>query len=253
MDTMRSTRLTYAALVASAALALGACSASEPDASPTSEATSTDASPTDEPESSDPADAEATDTEPTDAETTEPSDSEPADGALAGAGDTACLEGSWLYSGEEFEKTFIEMMDQAGGPGIDGVSVEGDSVMTFQGGTLTQEYGPQEVTVDVGAGGMDMSMTMTMSGSTTADYAVADDIITISSIQTDDYQVKSTVLVDGEEMSGLEDLGLDDLMSDVGGSGEGTVRFGCVGDELTLVTIIPEMPDFSFGYTLTRE
>ena len=242
MGSMR-TRLTYSTLALGAVLALAGCSGSaEPDASPTSETTTTEPAPTTEPEADEP-EADEPESEP------EP---QPSGDELAGAGDTACLAGTWLYSGEEFERTFVEMMSQAGGAPIGDISVDGDSTMTFDGSTLTQAYGPQEVTVDVDAGGMDMSMIMTMSGRTTSSYSVEGDLITIDDIDTSDYEVTSRVLVDGEEMPGLEDLGLDDTMSDVG-TAEGTVRFGCVGDELTLVAVVPEMPDFSFGYTLTRQ
>ena len=256
MVAMRSSRLTYSTLALGAVLALGACSASDTDPEPT--ATDTAATVTAEP-TADAAEPDVSD-EPTDAEPdaepeteTETDTTEPSDGALAGGGDTACLNGSWLYSGEEFERTFVEMMGQAGGPEFGDISVTGNSVMTFDGSTLTQEYGPQEVTIDVDAGSMEMSMIMTMSGSTTGDYTVDGDIITVSSVDMEDYGITTKVLVDGAEMPGLEDLGLDDMLNDVGGTAEGTVRFGCVGDELTLVALVPEMPDFQFGYTLTRQ
>ena len=248
MDDMR-TRLTYSTVALGAVLALAGCSGStEPDASPTSETTTTEASPTTEPE---PTDAEPDAETETDTETTEP-DPPAGGGDLAGAGDTACLAGTWLYTGEEFERTFVEMMSQAGGPSMGDITVKGDSTMTFDGSTLTQEYTSQEVTIDVDTDAMDMSMVMTMTGKTTGSYTVEGDIITITDVDTSDYQVASKVLVDGAEMPGLEDLGLDDVMSDVG-TAEGTVQFGCVGDELTLMAIVPEMPDFSFGYTLTRQ
>lgn len=239
----------YPTIALGAVLALGACSgAAEPDASPAAQESTTAADPTTDSDTAEPA-------EPTETETAgeEPApDTETGDDAPVTGGDASCVEGTWLYPAAEFEKTFVEMMGQGGGAGMGDISVTGDSTMTFDGSTLTQAYGPQEVKIDVDSSGMDMTMTMKMAGKTTAAYTVDGDVITVTDVDTSDYSVSSQVLVDGEEMPGLEDLGLDELMGEVG-TAEGTVQFGCSGDTLTLTAIVPEMPDFSFSYNLTRQ
>jgi len=244
---MRSTRLSLTTVTVGAVLALAACSgSSEPGPEPTTDTNATSEEPSTRPEASDPASeaSEAPEEEP--AETDAPTDGQ----ALAGAGDTACLEGSWLYTGEEFARTFEEMMSQAGGPDIGDVSASGSSVMTYDGSTFTQVFGPQEMTISVDAGGMAMEMVMTMSGTSTGSYTVDGDLMTIDDVDTSGYTMTSKVLVDGKDLDGI-DLGLDDMIKDAGTT-RGTVRFGCVGDELTLVPVIAELPDFHYSYTLTR-
>src|SRR5690554_8234772 len=93
MRSMR-TRLTITAALATTVLALAACSASDPEPSPSAT------------ESSSPTATETDETEPMDDETS----AEETEDVTAGAGDTTCLQGTWVYTAEEVEKTFEEMM-----------------------------------------------------------------------------------------------------------------------------------------------
>lgn len=246
---MRTSRLTLAG--AALVLVLAACSeaaeteptALEPTAAETTETAS--ATPDD--------DAATDEAAPPSDEATE--DAEPDDDVVAGAGDAACLQGTWIFTADEVERTFEEMMTNVPGSPIDSVSVEGDSRMTFDGDTMRQEYDPPQVlTLDAGSSGIDMSMEFTWSGHTVGDYVVEGDRIRITSVTTSDFNVATRALVDGKEMEGLGDLGLGDLIGETGNAlPEGQVEFACSGDTLRLTAIAPEDDSFRFDYDLVRE
>jgi len=233
------TRLTITAALATTVLALAACSASDPEPSPSAT------------ESSSPTATETDETEPTDDETS----AEETEDVTAGAGDAACLQGTWVYTAEEVEKTFEEMMANTSGGGvINDLTVTGDATMTFDASTITQSYDPQSWAIKAGPETMNMEMVITMSGNTVGEYTVEGDLIRVSSIDVNDYSVTTEVLVDGEPMEGLGDLGIEDLVGETGsGLPEGQVRFACSGDELSLTAIVPDQPDFTFSYTLARQ
>lgn len=238
---MITTRRLLPSAAAVALLALAGCSAGDsPVESPSPSAATSETGATDTP--TEPEASETTETEAS--ETTEPA---------AGAGDAACLDGSWTYSAAEVEKTFAEMMSNVGSSPVNDLTVTGDAVMTFDGSTITQVYDPQVWTIKAGPETMNMEMVLTMAGSTVGQYTVEGDLIRVTEIDVTDYDVTTEVLVDGKPMDGLGDLGLDNLVGETGsGLPEGQVRFACAGDELSLTAIVPDQPDFSFSYTLTR-
>lgn len=209
-----------------------------------------------------PADASPSDEEPDATETETPAEPEPApeetETADAGGltpGDTACLQGTWVYTAAEVEATFDDMMSNVEGSPVESVSVEGDSYLTFDGSSMKHEYEPPQVlTVEAGAASMTMEMIFTWSGHTKADFEVEGNMFRVTSMETGDFAIDTRVLVDGKEMDGLGDMGLGDLMAETGrGLPEGQVEFACGGDTLRLTAVAPEDANFRFDYELTRK
>ena len=246
---MRTSRLTLAG--AALVLALAACSdAGEAEPTTTPEASETASAPA-EPDDDAPDATEPDEAEPDD-EAPEP---EPSDDVAAGAGDAACLQGTWVFTAAEVERTFDDMMSNVPGSPIDSVSVEGDSTLTFDGTTMRQEYDPPQVLlVDAGSSGIDMEMQFTWTGHTLGEYVVEGDMFRVTSVDANDFQVTTRVLVDGAEMDGLGDLGLGELIGETGSSlPEGQVEFACAGDSLRLTAVSPEDDNFRFDYNLVRQ
>lgn len=230
-------------------LILAACSNPDTSAAPEpSEATSTPAAPAGDTPDGTPEDA------PEPAEPNEPADPEPADAATA-VGDAECLHGTWVFTADEVESTFHEMMTNVPGSPIDSVSVAGDSTVTFDGTTMRQDYDPQQVlTIDAGSSGIDMQMEFTWTGHTLGQYVVEGDMFRVTSVDTSDFRVATRILIDGAERDGLGDLGLGDLVGEAGSSlPEGQVEFACSGDSLRLTAVAPEDDNFRFDYNLVRQ
>ena len=214
---MRPSRLLTAPVLVGSLFLLTACSGQTPDDADGGSGTSSEA--------------------PADEETEE---SEPAD--LTGA---ECLEGSWLGDTEAMREAALAA------PGVGElnptIEITGESVTTFEGGTLTTEYVDQESMISLTLEGQEFVSTTSYDGTVTAKYTAREAVAWVTDIDTAGLTASSTSVVDGEE---IEVPGLDEV-ENMGIELGGTSKYTCEGDTLTMEAVYEGEPT-GIVQTLTR-
>lgn len=197
---MRPSRSLTAPVLVGSLFLLTACSGQSPDDTGTGSGTSTEA----------PADEENEEEAPAD---------------LTGA---ECLEGSWLGDSEAMREAALSA------PGVGElnptIEITGESVTTFDGGTMTTEYQEQESMITLELEGQEFVSSTSYDGTVTAAYTATDTEVTVTDIDTSGLTASSSSLVDGEE---IEVPGLDEV-ENMGIELGGTSTYTCEGDTLTM-------------------
>jgi len=236
---MRSRLLVPTAL---AVLALAACSGSEPE--PTASPSSAAPSPT--AEASEPATEPGPSTE-------SPEPAETSDASGGGSGGPACLEGTWLLTAEEVESSFTEMIGGDGAVEISGISVSGDSTITFEGSTLRQEWPSQRWSIAAAAADTPVEFVVELEGTVVGDIEVGEGEFTVTETDVSEFSSTTKVLVDGQELDGLPGIDIDEIIGETGrGLPEGHGEYSCSGDSMTLTVREESSGELVLSYDLTR-
>lgn len=215
----RLTRTIATPLALGGLLLLGACTADE--------------APTDDPTASQPADQE------TDA----PADDDGDD--VASGGGEGCLEGEWAADTTAMAErllsnpTFAQMDPE--------VDVTGATTVTLADGVMTSVYDDNRVQLTMSLEGQEFVTETVMDGTTTGDYTVEGDVLTVTDVDITGAEITTTTTVNGEAIE-VPDLGDAEAMGiDLGGES----TFECSGDELRITPNVEGGENFT--QVLTRK
>lgn len=224
---MRPTRLARSSVLlaplAALALVLGGCSGDTPDEGPS--ATEGADEPTDE------------ETEPV-----EEDDSEPAAG-----GGAACVEGSWVTDTEALAANTTSALGIADAGAV--VTITGESVTTFAGTSITQEYTDQVTEVSWTMEGQEFRMVTRFNGGLTGTATVTEDQITIADLDDSGLTVEYSTFLGGEEIA-IPDL---EETATAGFEMGGTSSYSCSGDEMQMTPVVEGTDTSGFVTVLHRQ
>jgi hypothetical protein len=148
----------------------------------------------------------------------------------AAAGADECLVGSWASDTDGLTRQMEKLMGDA----VEGATVTatGDIVTTFDGTNLTASYEAFTVTFNVTESGMAMVMDLGFNGSGTTTYTVADNQLTLGTMDMSGVAITYTAKIGDETMDMSDQLG--DSMDGLGTSAGTTSTYACDGSTLTI-------------------
>lgn len=167
-------------------------------------------------------------------------DASPTETAADADGVGECLEGEWAGNLRIAERTTLGTL-QVGDLEVEPeVETSGESLVTFDGSTMTTEYQDQTTTVSLSPADAEgeLVITTTLNGSTSSSYTVEGETLTVDDVDVSDLTTENTADLGGTEydLPGLEDTQAESFAVDT------AFTVDCSEDELRLTPVVDEVP-----------
>ncbi len=159
------------------------------------------------------------------------------DDASASGGGAECVEGEWDGDLEAAERRAVQSLDLGEIEIEPEVDVSGDTVVTFDGSTMTTEFEDQVTEIVLAIDGeqdaQEIMVTVRLDGALEGTYTIEDDTLSVTDVDVSGLESEVTAELGGEEydLPGVEALGGDSYAVDQ------EFTFTCDEEELRLTPV----------------